>query len=253
MSYLDLAQEAEHRFPASTASPSPRPITVLIVDDHALVRSAMSQVLASQAEIERIVPAQNYAEAEAQAAQLLPEIIWLDLHIGHAHTSTVIGRLRKLAPASRILALADVEDEQEAFAAIMAGAQGYCSKQDLDPGEIIPIIQKLCRDEVVLCPALLVRLLQRLRVAALPLWGYENGADRHPLVHNAASNGLGELTAREREILQLISQGSRDREIAKRLHISEKTVQKHVQGILSKLGVQNRTEAAYLLHCQLGR
>jgi DNA-binding NarL/FixJ family response regulator len=154
-----------------------------------------------------------------------------------------------LAPACRILALSDVEDEQEAFAAIMAGAQRYRSEEDVDPEEIMTIIQMLCRDEFVLRSALLGGLLQRLRAAALPLWASENGSGHHPFVHPAASTGLAELTVREREILQSISQGYRDREIAAGLHISEKTVQKHVQGILSKLGVQNRTEAAYLLHC----
>jgi DNA-binding NarL/FixJ family response regulator len=250
MSFLGLEQETEQRFPEMNTSPLPRPITVLIVDDHALVRSAISQLLASQPEVERVVLAQDYAEAEQQTAQLCPEIIWLDLHMAHADSSGEIDRLRKLSPASRIMALADVEHEQEAFAAIMDGAQGYRSKQDVDLGEIMTIIHKLCRGEFVLRPELLTRLLQRLRTAALPLWGSENGLGRHPLVGTAASTGLAQLTIREREILQLISRGYRDREIAVELHISEKTVQKHVQSILSKLGVQNRTEAAYLIHHQ---
>jgi two-component system, NarL family, response regulator DegU len=225
-------------------------ITVLVVDDHALVRSAISQVLISQPQVERIVLAQNYAEAEKQTAHLCPEIIWLDLHIARSDSSAEIGRLRELSPASHIMALADVEDEQEAFAAIMAGAQGYRSKQDLDLDEIMTMIQMLCCDEFVLRPALLARLLQRLRAQALPLWGSEKRAGRHPFVWAAASTELAQLTRREREVLQSIRQGYRDREIARGLHITEKTVQKHVQNILSKLGVQNRTEAAYLLHSQ---
>jgi two-component system NarL family response regulator len=227
-------------------------MTILIVDDHALVRSAMSHVLASRPEIERTVLAHNYAEAEVKAAQLHPEIIWLDLHIAHSDSSTVIGRLRKLAPASHIMTLADVEDEREAFAAIMAGAQGYRSKEDVDPEEIMSIIQKLCRDEFVLRPTLLARLMQRLRMAVLPLWGSEQGTARHPFERTTTLDGLAELTVRERQILQSISQGYRDREIAQGLHISEKTVQKHVQSILSKLGVHNRTGAVYLLHSQSG-
>lgn len=250
MPYLDPPQEAKHHLLENETSLLPRPLTVLIVDDHTLVRSALSRALASQPEVERIIMAQDYAEAEKQSAHLHPEIIWLDLHIGHSDSSTVIGRLRTLSPTSRILALTDVEDEQEAFAAIMAGVQGYRSKENLDPGEIMPIIHRLCREEFVLPPRLLTRLLQRLRAAAQPLWGSEHGSGRHPFVRNAASTGLAELTAREREILQSISQGYRDREIAARLHICEKTVQKHVQSILSKLSVHNRTEAAYLLHCQ---
>ncbi len=222
----------------------------MVVDDHALVRSAISQVLTSHPEIRCAVTVSDYATAEKQAVQLAPDIIWLDLHIAHTASSTEISRLKKLAPASRILALSEREDEQEAFAAIMAGAQGYRSKEDVDPEEIIPIIQMLCRGEFVLRPALLARVLQRLRAVSLPLWGSEHEAGRSPVMRSAASSGLAELTRREREILQSISQGYRDREIAAGLHISEKTVQKHVQVILSKLGVHNRTEAAYLLYCQ---
>jgi DNA-binding NarL/FixJ family response regulator len=146
--------------------------------------------------------------------------------------------------------LADVEDEQEAFAAIMAGAQGYLSKQDVDMEDIMAIILGTYRGEFVLRPELLTRLMQRLRTAAMPLWGSESGSGNHVLLRKREFNGLAHLTTREREILQLISQGYRDRGIAEGLQISEKTVQKHVQSILSKLGAQNRTEAAYLIHHQ---
>ena len=159
--------------------------------------------------------------------------------------------MRKLVPEARIIALADVEEEQQAFAVIMAGAQGYCSKQDVDPDDITTMIKTVYRGEFVLRPELLTRLMQRLRAAAMPLWGSENGSGSRALMRNAEFNGLAQLTTREREILQLISQGYRDREIAEGLHISEKTVQKHVQSILNKLGAQNRTEAAYFIHRQL--
>ena len=142
-------------------------MTVLIVDDHALVRAAISQVLTSQLEIERVVMAQNYTEAEKQVAQLAPDIIWLDLHIGRSDGIAEIGHLRKLSAASRIITLDDAEDEEQAFAAIMAGAQGYCSKQDIDPDEIIAMIQTLYRGEFVLPPGLLTRLIQRLRLSLI--------------------------------------------------------------------------------------
>jgi DNA-binding NarL/FixJ family response regulator len=82
----------------------------------------------------------------------------------------------------------------------------------------------------------------------MPVWGSERELSTRTLLGNEEFTGLIQLTTREREILQLVSQGYRDRAIAKGLHISEKTVQKHVQSVLSKLGVQNRTEAAYLIH-----
>lgn len=232
----------------ATSTLSITPSTVLVVDDHALMRTAISQVLTSQPAIKRVIMAQNYAEAERQAAQLYPEIIWLDLHIGHSDSSAEIDRLKKLSPNSRIMALADVEDEQEAFAAIMAGAQGYRSKEDIDPEEIITIIQRLCRGEFVLQPVLLAQLMQRLRAAVLPPAETENELSTRVLLHLTERNRLAHLTIREREVLQFISYGFRDRDIAQGLHISQKTVQKHVQRILSKLGAQNRTEAAYFIH-----
>jgi DNA-binding NarL/FixJ family response regulator len=224
------------------------PITVLIVDDHALVSALISQALTSQPEIKHVVTAQSYAEAERQAVIFSPDLIWLDLHIASFKGIAEIQRLRKLAPAARIVTLADVEDQQEAFAAIMAGAQGYHSKQDLEPGEIIAMIQVLCRGEIVLRPELLTRVMRRLRDAALSLWGSEIGSRPRRFLSHTSLERLAQLTTREREILQLISQGYRDRDIATDLFISEKTVQKHVQSILSKLDVQNRTEAAALVH-----
>jgi DNA-binding NarL/FixJ family response regulator len=253
MSYLQLDQATENSSRETAISTLLiRPATVLVVDDHALVRAAISQVLTSQPEIKHVVTASNYTEAEEQAAQLSPDIIWLDMHIVNGNGVAEVRRLRKLSPTSRILALDDVEDDQEAFAVIMAGAQGYRSKQDVDPDDLMTMIQMILRDEFVLRPALLTRLMQRLRSAALPLWGSENGSAHsyRALLGNAKFNGITQLTTREREILQLISQGYRDRDIAQGLHISEKTVQKHVQSILSKLGAQNRTEAAYLIHNQ---
>jgi NarL family two-component system response regulator LiaR len=226
------------------------PITVLVVDDHALMRSAISQILTANAGIKQVLTAQDYTEAEHLAIKHAPDVIWLDMHIGNDDSITEIQQLRKVSPHSFILAIADIENEQEAFAAIMTGAQGYCSKQDVHPDDIMEMIGMIRRGEYVLRPVLVSRLLQRLRAAAMPLWASENRSGNHTLLRNVELNGIASLTTREREILQLISQGYRDRDIAEGLHISEKTVQKHVQNILNKLGAQNRTEAAYLIHSQ---
>lgn len=249
MSYLRLDQASESSLAdANPSVPAVSPVSVLVVDDHALIRAAIGQVLSSQCDVKQVISSQNYAEAEAQAARLHPDIIWLDMHVAHSDSIVEIHRLRRLSPDSRIVALADVEDEQEAFAAIMAGAQGYCSKQDIDFDGIMSVIHALCRGEFVLRPELITRMMQRLRAAALPLWGTDNGSGSRVVLRSGDIDRLVHLTTREREILQLISQGLRDRDIAEGLHISEKTVQKHVQSILSKLGAQNRTEAAYLIH-----
>jgi DNA-binding NarL/FixJ family response regulator len=103
-------------------------MTVLVVDVHGLVRTTISQGLTSQPAIKLVITTQNYAEAEKQTEQLSPDIIWLEMYSGHSDGIAEIRRLKKLSPASRIMAIADEQDEQEAFAAIMAGAQGYRSK-----------------------------------------------------------------------------------------------------------------------------
>ncbi len=252
MSYLHIEGEA-NKFPITISNPPllSQSVTVLVVDNHALVRSAVSQALGSHPEIKLVITAQDYGQAEERATQQKIDVIWLYMHIANKNGISEIRRLRQMAPSAHILALSDEEDEQESFEAIMAGAQGYCSKQDVDIDDIIAIIRKLCRDEFVLSPTLLTRLMQRLRAAAMPLWGSENDLGPRGVMRNGTYDGLAHLTTREREILQLISQGCRDRDIAEGLHISEKTVQKHVQSILNKLGAQNRTEAAYLIHRHL--
>ncbi len=229
---------------------SGKSITVLVIDDHRLVRAALAQVLRAQPTVKQFAVARDYNEGESQAAKLTPDIIWFDMHITRTNSIREIYSLKKISPTSHIIALTDVEDEQEAFEAIMAGVQGYLSKQDVDPEEIMNIIQMIYRGEFVLRPLLLTRLLHRLRIAALPMWRTESRDGKHISQSKVDTNGLALLTAREREVLQLIIQGQRDRMIAEQLHIAEKTVQKHVQGILNKLGVQNRTEAAYLFFNQ---
>lgn len=252
MSYAYVDQEIASGYPENISSAIlMTPITLLVVDDHALVRAAISQALACHPEVKTVVAVQDYVRGEAQAVQIHPDVIWLDIHVARLDGIAEIRRLRKLAPTAHIIALADEEDEQEAFAAVMAGAQGYHSKQDVDPDNIMPMIHMLCDDEFVLRPTLLAKLIKQLRSAVLPLWESEKGPKSHALLRNGGYDGLAELTIREREILQLISQGFRDRDIAEGLHISEKTVQKHVQSILSKLGAQNRTEAAYFIYRRL--
>ena len=142
-------------------------ITVLVIDAHTHMRTAISQALIPQAAIKLVVTAQDYTEAEKQTAQLFPDIIWLEINIGRTDSIAEIQRLKQLSPASHIMVITNQEDEQEAYAAILAGAQGYHSQEHLDPEKIMSWIQMLYRDEFVLRPALLMRLMKRLRAAVL--------------------------------------------------------------------------------------
>src|SRR5258708_20135633 len=140
MSHLTLAREAENAFlEASTSTVPLRHIIVMVVDDHPLIRSAFGQALTPQPEVKLVVTVHDYTEAEAQVAQLQPDTIWLDMHIAHGDGIAEIHRLRKLYPGSRVIALADVEDEQEAFAAIMAGRAGHLLQQQRGPSGALPL------------------------------------------------------------------------------------------------------------------
>jgi DNA-binding NarL/FixJ family response regulator len=208
-------------------------VTILVVDARNHVRTAIVYALASQSEPKLVVTAQNYAEAEEQAAQLCPDIVWLEMNIGQADGIAEIRRLKNLSPNSRILAIADEEEEQEAFAAIMAGAQGYRSLGAIDPGEIASLVQVLTRDEYILHPGLLLHLMRRLRATALGESGKDPGSSA--IQFGWEFNKLALLTARERQIFQSIGQGQSESDIAGSLHISQKSVRRHVRSILNKL------------------
>src|SRR5258708_10538122 len=140
MSHLTFAREAENAFlEASTSTVPLRHIIVMVVDDHPLIRSAFGQALTPQPEVKLVVTVHDYTEAEAQVAQLQPDTIWLDMHIAHGDGIAEIHRLRKLYPGSRVIALADVEDEQEAFAAIMAAAPGGPSHNEDRLADLVPM------------------------------------------------------------------------------------------------------------------
>ena len=225
-----------------------RALSILVVDDHALVCIAIQSMLTKHPDIKQVVTARNYGEAEAQAKKIQPDVIWLDIHVAESDGIEEIHRLKKLSPDARILVLADTENEQEALAAILAGAQGYRSQQDIDPEEIFTMIDTLYRDEFVLHPRLISYMLYHLRAVAIPTWNQHKRTIYQRSPHDTENDALAQLTARECEILKFISLGYRDRDIAKSLYISEKTVQKHVQSVLGKLGARNRTEATHMLH-----
>lgn len=206
-------------------------ITVLVVDSRNHISIAIGQMLTPQPPIKLVVTVQNYAEAEEQAAQLCPDIIWLEMNTEQSNGIAEIRRLKNLSPNSRIIAIADEEEEQEAYAAIMAGAQGYGSLGDITPDEITSMVQMLCRDEFILHPKLLLNLMQRLRATALGEFGSP------ALQLNGKFNKLAQLTTRERVIFQSIGQGQSENDIARSLHITQNAVRRHVRSILNKLSL----------------
>jgi DNA-binding NarL/FixJ family response regulator len=201
-----------------------RPITVLIVDDHPVVRQGLRVLLEVQDGIEVAGETGDGATALALAAEREPDVILLDLKLPGLDGLAVLTELRARATRSRVLVLTSVTDHTAAATAIRAGAVGVLYK-DVDPDALVRGIRAVHDGHLLLAPEAAGTLLNS---AAWP------------------ARGLDSLTGREREVLAELAQGRSNREIARALHVSEKTVKAHVSSVLAKLGVQDRTQAALL-------
>jgi DNA-binding NarL/FixJ family response regulator len=200
-------------------------MTVLIVDDHPVVRQGLRVLLEVQDGIDVTGEAADGEEALAQAAALAPDVILLDLKLPGMDGIAVLRALRDRGVVSRILVLTSGNDPAQVGLALRSGASGFLYK-DVDPDALIRAIRAVNDGNTLLAPAAAGSLVPSS-------WaGPGRPAD------------WGALTAREREVLGEIARGLSNREIARRLHVSEKTVKTHVSSVLAKLGVQDRTQAA---------
>ena len=197
-------------------------ISVLIVDDHPVVRQGLRALLAVQDGIEVAGEAGDGAAALALAAEREPDVILLDLKLPGMDGIAVLGELKARHDRSRVLVLTSITDHASAAAAVRAGAAGVLYK-DVDPDALVRAIRAVHDGHLLLAPEAAGTLL---RSGSWP------------------ARGLDALTSREREVLAELARGRSNREIARALHVSEKTVKAHVSSVLAKLGVQDRTQAA---------
>jgi DNA-binding NarL/FixJ family response regulator len=204
------------------------PISVLIVDDHPVVRRGLRVLLEVQDGIEVAGEAGDGATALALAAELTPDVILLDLKLPGMDGLAVLAALKARAEgcASRVLVLTSVTEPASASLAVRSGAAGVLYK-DVDPDALVRAIRSVHDGHLLLASEAAGNL-----VRAGSGWG--------------AVAGLDALTSREREVLAEIAKGRSNREIARALTVSEKTVKAHVSSVLAKLGVQDRTQAALL-------
>lgn len=200
-------------------------ITILLVDDHAVVREGLRAFLELQDGLQVVGEAQDGEEAVAQAERLDPDVILMDLVMPRLDGVAAMRRLREAAPRSRVVVLTSFLEDERLLPAIQAGAAGYLLK-NTEPAELARAIRAAHAGEAIIDPTVAARL-----VAAL--------ADGRPPAGQ-------ELTRREREVLQLIVRGRSNKRIAFELGIAEKTVKTHVGHVLAKLGVTDRTQAALL-------
>lgn len=201
-------------------------ITVLIVDDHAVVRQGLRTFLELQNDIEIVGEAANGLEAIDQARRTQPDIVLLDLLMPKMGGVEAIPHLTAACPQTRIIILTSFGEDDHVIPAIRAGAQGYLLK-DIPPRELIQAVREAYAGRVQLHPDAAKKLMTAVASPSV-----------------APSPSESDLTGRELEVLQLIAQGLNNHEIAQKLTISEKTVKTHVSNILSKLHCEDRTQAA---------
>ncbi len=202
------------------------PITVLLVDDHEVVRSGVSAFLASQPDFEVIGEAKSGTEAVDLALKLVPDVVLMDLVMAKMDGVEATRQVKTVSPRTKIVVLTSYHQDEYIFPALQAGAISYILK-DVKMDELAEALRRAAQGEATLHPRVASRVIQEL-----------HGANREEL------NPYTELTEREMEVLKLIAQGQSNSEIAESLVISVNTVKGHVSNILSKLHLADRTQAA---------
>jgi DNA-binding NarL/FixJ family response regulator len=202
------------------------PVRVLIVDDHAVVRQGLITFLELQDEIEIVGEACNGKEACQLINQLKPDVVLMDLVMPVMDGLTAIKEIKKLRPETEVIALTSFADDDKVFTAIRSGATGYLLK-DVSPNDLVKAVLAADRGEVQLHPEVAKKLMNEV---AAP--------------RKEAAVQAEELTEREKEVLALLGQGMSNKEIAREISVSEKTVKAHVSSVLNKLNLPGRTHAA---------
>ncbi|MEU2421066.1 response regulator transcription factor [Streptomyces sp. NPDC007851] len=207
------------------------PIRVFLLDDHEVVRRGITDLLDSEPDISVVGDAGTVQHALARGPALRPDVAVLDVRLPDGDGITVCRELRDQMPDLACLMLTSFDDEEALLDAIMAGASGYVLKQ-IKGSDLVSAVRTVASGQSMLDPATTARLMRSLR--------------SDPPDTPTLPAGLASLSPRERDILTLIGDGLTNREIGKKLYLSEKTVKNHISRLLAKLGVQRRVQAAVL-------
>ncbi len=211
----------------------PDRIRVFLLDDHEVVRRGLHDLLESDGDISIVGESGSATEATARIPALHPDVAVLDARLPDGSGIDVCRDVRSVDSSIKALILTSYDDDEALFAAILAGAAGYLLKQ-VGGSDLIDAVRRVAGGQSLIDPTLTARVLERLR----------NGPAEH--------KELASLTEQERKILVLIAEGLTNRQIGERLFLAEKTVKNYVSSILSKLGLERRTQAAVLASKLLG-
>ena len=210
-----------------TADESQRPLRLLVVDDHEVVRQGLVSLLDRRSGFEVVAQAGTVAESIALAARHEPDLVIMDVRLPDGSGIEACREIRAARPATRVIMLTSYPDEEAVLSAIIAGAAGYLLKQ-IRGRDLVSALESVGRGESLLDPAVTEKVLERVRRVA----------------SGSATGELAELTAQERKILLLVAEGKTNKEIAGEVYLSDKTVKNYVSSILSKLNLQRRAQAA---------
>ncbi len=199
-------------------------ISVLIADDHPVVRQCLRTFLELQDDMEIVGEATDGGDAVAKVRELKPDVVLMDLVMPQLDGIEAIRQVREVSPASKVIVLTSFDDKEKVYLSVKAGAAGYLLK-DADPQELADAIRTVQRGEALLNPSIAAKLMQEV-------------AEGGPRAAGEA------LTERELEVLRHLARGMSNKEIAGALVLSEKTVKTHVSNILGKLHLADRTQAA---------
>ncbi|WP_435626316.1 response regulator [Candidatus Ferrigenium straubiae] len=207
-----------------------KPIRILIVDDHTLFRSGIKLVLQRHEGFEVVGEAGDGLEGIKRAKQLKPDVVLLDLHMPGTSGLEALRVLAEDVPETQVVMLTVSEDAEDLLETLRAGARGYLLK-NIDTEFLLEYIRRAAQGESVMSPQIAHKLADSLRAPPK-----ENAA--------AADVSPSKLSPREREIIVMLAHGASNKEIARVLNLSESTIKIHVQGILRKLNIAKRVQAA---------
>lgn len=203
-------------------------IKILLVDDQLLFRKGLRSLLESEADIEIVSEASNGQEALDRVLAYGPDLVLMDIHMPGYDGVQGVRLIKAERPDVKVVMLTVSDEDDDLFEAIKAGADGYLLK-NLRPEELIEMLHSVMANQAAVSPGVASKLLGEFR--------------KRPR-HEESVPGGPELTAREREVLQLVAEGLSNAEIASRLVVVEGTVKNHLHNILEKLHLENRVQAA---------
>ncbi len=212
-----------------TSAAGPEPIRVLVVDDHALFRRGLQMVLGAETDIEVVGEASDGAEALKVAAETTPDIVLMDVRMPKRGGIDATTAIKDAVPSAKIIMLTISDEEADLYDAIKAGAMGYLLKE-ISIEEVASAVRAVYNGQSLISPSMASKLLTEFATMV-------RKDDERQQVPTPR------LTDREMEVLKLVAKGLNNRDIAKKLFISENTVKNHIRNILEKLQLHSRMEA----------